>query len=286
MRIVVPRQFYHAGDLSPRNASRDPRTDEPDDNELEIDMRRCEFVRPGAVLWSAVYFALAASKGAACRLLVPENMGVCVYLKSVGLFRLLQGIGVEVDDRGVRDRLDRKVVLPVARFQTEREVETLANRVLDSLASEGFGAANLRPLVTEVFYELAANAVQHSESPVGAFGLIQFYGFARSRRFVCVVADGGIGIRESLQRNRELRDRVPYDWVAIELAARERVSGSGDPTRGIGLHGVSEDMRKPGRSLIIHSGIGMMMVISPDVESSATRSTLFPGTLAFAAIPT
>jgi len=79
---------------------------------------------------------------------------------------------------------------------------------------------------------------------------------------------------------------VPYDWVAIELAARERVSGSGDPTRGIGLHGVSEDMRKPGRSLIIHSGIGMMMVISPDVESSATRSTLFPGTLAFAAIPT
>ena len=293
MRIVVPQQFRHAGELLPRHASRDPRRDVPEDGQLDIDMRRCEFVRPPAVHWSAVYLALAASKGAACRLLMPENMGVCVYLKSVGLFSFLQGIGVEVDDRGVSDRLDRKVVLPVTGFRTESEVETLANQVLDSLAREGLGAANLRPVVTEIFSELAMNAVQHSESAVGAFGLIQFYGVARNQRFVCVVADGGIGIRESLQRNPALRDEVPYDWLAIERATQERVTGSGDATRGIGLYGVSEDMRKPSRQLIIHSGIGMLVIgrilggdDRDDAESSARRSTLFPGTLAYAAIPT
>jgi len=116
-------------------------------------MRRCEFVRAAAVVWTAVYVALAVSRGAACRLAVPENMGFCV-------------------------------------------------------------------------------------------------------------------------------------WDAIELAARERVSGSGDPTRGIGLFGVSEDMRKPGRSLIIHSGIGMLQITSPDIQTAARRSTLFPGTLAWAAIAT
>ena len=72
---------------------------------------------------------------------------------------------------------------------------------------------------------------------------------------------------------------VPYDWVAIERAVRERISGTGKPTRGIGLFGVAEDMRSTGRSLIIHTGIGSLE-INENVESRARRTTLFPGTLA------
>lgn len=105
------------------------------------------------------------------------------------------------------------------------------------------------------------------------------------QRFVCGVADGGVGIRHSLEQNPELRERVPYDWVAVELAVRERVTGTGEKTRGIGLYGVAEDMRKPGRRLIIHSGIGSLE-ISEDVEVRAGRVTLFPGTLTYASLPT
>lgn len=79
--------------------------------------------------------------------------------------------------------------------------------------------------------------------------------------------------------------RVPYDWVAVELAMLERVSGTGDSTRGIGLYGVAEDMRKGGRQLIIHSGIGSLQ-IDEDLQSQARRTRLFPGTLAYASIPT
>jgi len=285
MRIAVGQSFHHAGLLSPKFASHDPRSPSFPAEAVDIDLRRCDFIGPAAVLWCAVYPLLVSARGISCRLLVPENMGVCVYLKSVGLFGVLRDAGIEVDDRGVRPRRDAQIVLPLARFREEAEVEDLANQALEALAQSGLGSGNIHSLVSEVFAELALNAVQHSESRIGAFGFIQFYQSERGRRFICAVSDGGIGIRGSLEKNPELRDRVPYDWVAIELALRERISGTGSATRGIGLYGVAEDMRRPGRELILHSGLGMLAT-SEDVESSSRRSTLFPGTLAYASIAT
>lgn len=285
MRIAVPRMFHHAGLLSQRFASHDPRSSSLPAEGVDIDLRQCEFIGPAAVLWCAVYPLLVSARRTVCRLLVPENMGVCVYLKSVGLFGVLRDAGIDVDDRGIADRRDPQLVLPMTRFNEESEVEELANAALESLSRAGLGSANIYPLVSEVFAELALNAVQHSQSSIGAFGFIQFYDSELGQRFVCAVADGGIGIRRSLEQNPALRDRVPYDWVAIELALRERVSGTGVSTRGIGLYGVAEDMRRPGRRLIIHSGIGMLET-SEEVESSSQRTTLFPGTLAYASITT
>ncbi|MDP3062284.1 MAG: hypothetical protein Q8O40_03570 [Chloroflexota bacterium] len=285
MRIEAPANFRNVAELFPRFASQDPRLGSFGEEAVDVDLRSCSFVRPSAVLWCAVYLLLAKRRGSACRLFVPENRGVCVYLKSLGLFQTLQQNGIEVDDRGIAERLDPQIILPLTRFQTETQVEELANRALDTLGELGLGSANLHPLVSEAFAELAQNAVQHAESPIGAYGFIQFYEFETGRRFVCGVADGGIGIRRSLERNPALKDRVPYDWVAVELAVRERVSGTGDPRRGIGLYGVSEDMRRAGRQLIIHSGIGSLQ-LSEEMESAARRVTLFPGTLAYASIPT
>ena len=139
-------------------------------------------------------------------------------------------------------------------------------------------------MVTELFSELALNAAQHSESAIGAFGSIQFFPFESGQRFVGTVADGGIGVRASLCRNEALRSRIRCDWDALELAVRERVSGTDDPHRGIGLYGVSEDVRRPDHSLLLHSGIGALE-ITEELESSAKRTRLFPGTLASLAIP-
>ena len=158
MNIEVPRGFWHAGELSSRFASSDPRQISFAEQRVDVDMRKCEFVRPAAVLWCAVYPLLAAVRGSTCRLLVPENLGTSVYLKSVGLFDTLRQAGVEVDDRGISRRTDQQLILPLARFQDESEVEDLANKALDALQSAGLGSANLYPLVSEVFAELAFNA--------------------------------------------------------------------------------------------------------------------------------
>jgi len=207
-----------------------------------------------------------------------------MFLKSLGLFDILHGCGVDADDRGIGSRPDSKQILPITRFETTAQAAEVTNTAFDRLQHAGVGAANLTAVVTELFSELALNAVQHSESEIGAFGCVQFFDFEAGPRFVCTVADGGIGVLASISRNPSLRHRVSYDWDALELAIRERISGTGDPHRGIGLYGVSEDVRSPGRSLWLHSGIGALE-ITEQLESSARRTRLFPGTSASLAIP-
>jgi hypothetical protein len=278
------KSFKNAGELSARFDRFDPRAPSFDVAELVVDLRECEFVRPSAAMWCVVYLTLASLRAGARRLLVPTNMGVCVFLKSLGLFEVLKELGVEVDDRGVPSRKDAKSVLPITRFATSAEATGLTNSAFTRMQAAGIGAVNLTSVVTELFGELVLNAVQHSESPIGAFACIQFVEFESGPRFTCTVADGGIGVRAHLTRNPSLRSRVNYDWDALELAVRERVSGTGDPVRGIGLYGVSEDVRRPGRSLLLHSGLGSLE-IKEDLQSAAKRTRLFPGTLAFLSIP-
>lgn len=258
MEIQAPHHFVHAGDLDPRFASEDPRRPDFAHREVDIDLRGCEFIQPSAALWCAVYGLLAAARNSTCRLLVPETRGVALYLKSVELFRILQTGSVEVDDRNLGSVPAPRLIIPITQFATETEVDRIANEASDRLTASGVGAANLYSVVAEVFAEIAMNAVQHSQSEIGCLGLIQFYESENRERFICAVADGGIGIRASLEANPDLRRRAAYDWTAIETALEEGVSGTGSERRGIGLFGVAEDMAKPGRQLIIHSGIGLL----------------------------
>ncbi len=283
--FMETKTFGHAGELSVRFDKSDPRNPSFDAAQVDIDLRECNFVRPPAALWCMVYLALASKRGARCRLLVPSNMGVCIYLKSLGLFDMLKDFDVKVDDRGIGARDDKKTILPITRFETTADASDVTNRAFARLQSAGVGAVNLTSVVTELFSELALNAVQHGESEVGGFGCVQFYEFEGGSRFTCTVADGGIGVFASLCKNEAHRSRVSYDWDALELAVRERVSGTGDPTRGIGLYGVSEDVRQPGSSLLLHSGLGSYK-IDENLESAARRTRLFPGTLAFLSIST
>lgn len=285
MRIEVPPTFRHSGELTPQFASKDPRVASFYEREVEVDLRSCKFVRPAAALWCLIYPLLARSKGIPTRLLVPDDIGVCGYLKTLGLFSLLQNHGIEVDDRGVYQQPSRQTILPLTSFSTETDVETLVNQAHESLKQSGLGAANIYPIVSEVFGELAMNAAQHAASSVGAFGLIQFYDFSEGSRFICAVADGGIGIRNALEQNASLRQRINYDWDAIELAIQERISGTGNPYRGIGLFGVAEEMRFPGRQMIVHSGQGWLE-ITEGRQNPPNRTTLFPGTLAYVAVST
>ena len=240
---------------------------------------------PPAMLWCVIYPLLARLRSETCRLLAPIKTEVCAYLKSLGLFQALKEQGIEVNDRDTPERPDTPLVLPLTRFDNESEVDRLTNQAYDALQSAGFGSANLYPVVSETFAELAMNAVQHSESPIGAYGFLQFYESELGRTFICGVADGGIGIKQSLWKNPALRDQIPYDWAAIELALEERVSGTLDQRRGIGLYGVVQDMRKAGRQLIIHSGVGFLQM-SEELERQTRRTRLFPGTLAYVSIPT
>ena len=286
MRAPFQGNFQHAGSNPAWLDEKDPRRADFSEREAVLDLRLCDFVQLPAALWCAIFLLLAKNNGSECEFLAPENAGVCSYLKSIGLFQILQENGVRVDDRRVAETQSRGVVLPITRFDDEYQVGEMADKALDTLQRSGLGAPNIYSVVSETFGELAMNAVQHAQSPIGAYGVIQFHkSESGEERFVCGVADAGIGIRHSLEQNPIHKEVVQHDWLAIKHALREQVSGTGDSYRGFGLFSVAEDtLNNPGQRFIIHSGIGSLE-IAEDLESAPWRTSLFPGTLAYVSIP-
>ena len=65
--------------------------------------------------------------------------------------------------------------------------------------------------------------------------------------------------------------QVESDEQALRLAVQELTSGTGNPTRGIGLWTTFLECQKPGRKLQVHPGTGRLTVYGPDsVEFSTT----------------
>ena len=203
LRIIPRENFFHAGSLPPWSW-RDPRSDNFEPTAVLIDLGRCQFVWPAAVAWCASYGLLVRKRGVNCELIVPEDVGVATYLKSTGLFAMLKEAGVAIDDRGIGEASTMRTIVPLSRFATEFEAEQL----LDQLTSRESAAPHLAPVVSENFAELAVKVVQHSQSPIGGLGLIQFFSVRDGLRFTITVADGGIGIRKALYNNPALRDKI------------------------------------------------------------------------------
>ena len=252
---------------------------------MRIDLSRCEFVRPAGVLWCTIYPLLVAERGIPCDLVVPSQPSIATYLNDLGLLAVLREAGVGVD-YGALPNLDRwQLVLPITQLDTISDVEELENTVIEKLERRNLSSVNVHTDVAVAFAELANNAVEHAESSVSTYGLVQFYEWDPPR-FVCSVADGGVGIRDSLQKNPAYARLTLTDWDAIDYATLENVSGTNDRTRGMGLHHIVNDILPPDRELNINSGTGFLHVDGGAGPPRIRRSYLFPGTSAFINVPT
>ena len=238
LRFVARERFEHAGNVVWPFQEYDPRVHRQSHSDVHLDLRKCQFVMPPAVLWCTIFGLLSKQADNECILLVPENDAVCRYLKSLGLLGIAKQHGLLVDDRDIPISSNLQVLLPLTRFDTESQAEALANKALETLEQSGYGSANLYPVVSEVFAELAMNAVQHSESSIGAYGLVQFYEGQGGRRFVGSVADGGIGIRRTVSNQQKWdtlgAERSGAGWRSGELPEGPVVASS--PFGGLSLH--------------------------------------------------
>ena len=130
-------------------------------------------------------------------------------------------------------------------------------------------AANIKPQVVEMFSKMVNNAAEHGMSDTGAHCHVRLMPHRRGLAFDSVITDRGPGIRATLERNPDLQ--VESDEQALRLAVQELTSGTGNPTRGIGLWTTFLECQKPGRKLQVHSGTGRLTVYGPDsVEFSTT----------------
>ena len=137
--------------------------------------------------------------------------------------------------------------LEPATFRSIQAAQELTDTLEKNLQDRGMGAANVRPELVEIFSELVNNAAEHCMTPEGA------------HMFDAVIADSGPGIRATLARNAAIT-QPDTDAEAIELAIQELASGTGNPTRGIGLWMTVTEMKKQGRKLWIHSCSGLFIM--------------------------
>ena len=168
-------------------------------------------------------------------------------------------------------------------FRSMREAQELADMLEENLGERRMGAASVRPELVEIFSELVNNAAEHGMTGEGANAHVRYLPHRRGKAFDVVVADSGAGIRATLAGNPELSP-PESDAAAIGLAVQELVSGSGIPTRGIGLWMTVTEMRKPGRKLWIQSGAGLLTMYGaaePDLREIEHRQ----GTMVRLTIP-
>ncbi len=285
LEIRAPRQFNHTGDLPEYQVRNDPRNQDFDWESVRIDLSSCDFVRPPAVLWCTIYSLLVAEKGIPCELVVPSRHNVATYLNDLGMFAVLRDAGVGINHLEIPNTERWQLVLPLTRLRSISEVEDLENSLMENLERRDLSSTNLHADVTVVFAELGNNAVEHAQSPIDAYGLVQFYDWYPHPRFVCAVADGGIGIRASLRKNPEYSGNALTDWGAIEYSIQENTSGTSDRTRGMGLHHIANDILPPNRELNINSDSGFLHTDGKTLQTSSRRGNLFPGTSAFINVP-
>ena len=155
------------------------------------------------------------------------------------------------------DSVNVAQILPPEQFHSVDDVERIAN---DLELAAGHGPGGTHDEMYGVFYELALNAVQHSQSAVGCYAILEHSTDADGGvTHILGVADCGIGILASLQQNPAFAD-VQNDADAIALSTELHITGTGDRHRGLGLDYVMNVVKDWGGDLCVISGEGYLNV--------------------------
>ena len=192
-------------------------------------------------------------------------------------------VRIRLGDRGRDMNTNAKYPLEPTAFQSMQQAQELADTLEENLQDYSWGAAYLGPELVEIFSKLVNNAAEHGMTPEGAHAHVRHLPHRRGHAFDVVVEDSGPGIRATLAGNPG-PDQPNTDAEAIGLAVQELVSGTGNPTRGIGLWMTATEMRKPGRKLWIHSGRGLLKMYG-DAELEIRLTGHRQGTMVRLTIP-
>ncbi len=180
----------------------------------------------------------------------------------------------------INDELgDVTAVLPITRFDSIDDIERLAN---DIELTRAVGPSNVWNEMPGIFYELALNAVQHSQSAAGCYVVLEYAAIAPSGIiYVVGVADNGIGIPASLRKNPDLA-HIRSDAEAIAHATELNVTGTGEPERGLGLDHIMQVVKTFRGNFVLISGMGYLNIVNGLVinKENVNPTDCLPGTVA------
>lgn len=153
----------------------------------------------------------------------------------------------------------------------EKNIQQVYRRLVEVLIHQPEVETSLLQGMSYCFYEVMDNVLIHSGKNVG----IVITNYSEQQHLIQIlVADDGIGIRESLAQNRDFSSFT--EQQALEYCIRDRVSdGKG---MGFGLYSTSRLINTAGHKLVIRSG---NHTLSANGELVVSESERWDGTIVY-----
>ncbi len=255
-----------------------------------LDLRSVEFVEPAGICGLAALLEFLDGRCGEVNLAL-SGRDVPAYLERMDFFKLFAGkvkTNVDVSVLEERQRHDPGTLQELVNFSDEGEIPGVIERISGILEKQGYRIKE-RVAICSILSEICANAAEHSVSPFGAYAAVQAYHHIvsgsrrRGEEVLIAIADGGVGIRQTLSRNEGHSEHTSNDNDALRHALRMGVSGSGEIGRGGGLTLAAQISGRSGGSLSLRSGTGRVTAYH-DRTSSRTVSA-FPGTFVRVSLP-
>lgn len=263
---------------------------------VALDLRDVEFVEPAGIcgLAALLEFLIPRSEDVG---VVLSGRDVPAYLERMNFFRLFADrvqTNADVLSLKARQRHNPGTLQELVNFQHEREIPGIIERISEILENKGYRVGE-RSAVCSVLSEICANAAEHGSSSFGAYAAVQAYhhilsgrhgsryGQRQGEEVLVAIADGGVGMRETLSRNPALAEYTATDNDALRHALEMGVSGTGEVGRGGGLFLVAQIAGRSGGSLSLRSGAGR--ITAYENRKSSRSVPEFPGTFVRVSLP-
>jgi hypothetical protein len=261
-----------------------------DGESVVLDLRTVEFVEPAGLCGLAALLEYLTPRCEEVNLAL-AGRDVPAYLERMDFFRLFGGrvrTNVDVASLEERRRHNPGTLQELINFYTEQEIPGIIERISEILENQGYRLKE-RVAICSVLSEVCANAAEHGASSFGAYAAVQAYHHIvsgprrRGEEVLIAIADGGVGVRETLSRNPKYAEHTTTDNDALRLALEMGVSGTGEIGRGGGLALVARIAADSGGSLSLRSGTGRVTVYED--RKSSRNVPRFPGTFVRVSLP-
>lgn len=261
-----------------------------DGEPVVLDLRSVEFVEPAGLCGLAALLEYLTPRCDDVGIAL-AGRDVAAYLERMNFFRLFGGrVQTNVDVSGLEERRrgNPGTLQELINFHGEEEIPGIIERISEILENQGYRLKE-RVAICSTLSEVCANAAEHGASPFGAYAAVQAYHHIvsgprrRGEEVLIAIADGGVGVRETLSRNPAYAEHTSTDNDALRHALEMGVSATGEIGRGGGLALVAMIAARASGSLSLRSGTGRVTVYENRKNSRIVPE--FPGTFVRVSLP-
>jgi len=259
-----------------------------------LDLRPVEFVEPAGLCGLAALLEFLTPRASIVGVRLAGH-NVPAYLERMNFFRIFGHrieTNVDVESLEERRRGNPGTLQELVNFHSEEEIPGIINRISEILENKEYRLRE-RAAICATLSEICSNAVEHGHSPFGAYAAVQAYqhivsglrsrGERRGEEVLVAIADGGVGVRETLSRNPDYAKFTETDNDALRHALKMGVSGTGEVGRGGGLAVVGQISARAGGSLSLRSASGRVTYYGD--RTSSRNVSDFPGTFVRVSLP-